>query len=95
MAPKLATQREPLAALPMKWTGTKSTRAMYRAMCEIPADISKDELERRIAVFGDGHYGISPTVTLHGRVFRYAAPEAQNKIDAPSLVPAEKVLEPA
>ena len=59
-------------------------------MCEIPADISKEELERRIAVFGGGHYGISPTVTLHGRVFRYAAPEGQNKIDAPGIVPAEE-----
>ena len=95
LAPKLAAQREPLAALPMKWTGTKSTRAMYRAMCEIPADISKEELERRLAVFGDGHYGIAPTVTLHGRAFRYAAPETQHKDDAPSIVPAEKVLEPA
>jgi methionyl-tRNA formyltransferase len=94
LAPKLAAQREPLAALPMKWTGIKSTRAMYRAMCEIPADISKQELERRLAVFGDGHYGINPAVTLHGRVFRYAVPEGQNKVDAPGLVPAEKVLEP-
>lgn len=90
LAPKLAAQREPLAELPVKWTGTKSTRAMYAAMCEIPADISKEELERRIAVFGGGHYGISPTVTLHGRVFRYAAPEGQNKIDAPGLVPSEE-----
>lgn len=95
LAPKLAAQREPLAALPVKWSGVKSTRRMYQAMCDIPADISKDELERRIAVFGDGHYGIAPTLTLHGRAFRYAAPEAQNKIDAPSLGPAEKTLEPA
>jgi methionyl-tRNA formyltransferase len=93
LAPKLAAQREPLAALPIKWSGVKSTRAMYRAMCEIPTDISKDELERRIAVFGDGHFGISPTVTRHGRAFRYAAPETQNKVDAPSIVPTEKTLE--
>ncbi len=90
LAPKLAAQREPLAELPVKWSGIKSTRRMYRAMCEIPADISKDELEHRIAVFGDGHYGISPTVTLHGRVFRYATPEGQNKIDAPGLVPSDE-----
>jgi methionyl-tRNA formyltransferase len=95
LAPKLAEQCEPLAELPVKWTGTKSTRAMYVAMCEIPVDISKEELERRIAVFGAGHYGIAPAVTLHGRVFRYAAPEPENKVDAPSIVPAEKILEPA
>jgi len=90
LAPKLAAQREPLAELLVKWAGTKSTRAMYRAMCDIPADISKDELERRIAVFGEGHYGISQTVTLHGRVSRHAAPEGQNKIDAPGLVPSQE-----
>jgi len=95
LAPKLAAQREPLAKLPIKWSGRKSTRRMYQAMCDIPAWISESELERRIAVFGDGHYGIAPTVTLHGRVFRYAVPEAQNKVDAPSIVPAEKILESA
>jgi hypothetical protein len=43
-----------------------------------------------------GHYGVSLTVTLHGRAFRYTAPEAENKIDAPSIIPAEpKVVEPA
>ena len=96
LAPKLAAQREPLAALPMKWTGTKSTRAMYRAMCEIPADISKEELERRIAVFGDGHYGISPDRDA-ARPRASATPHRRRsaKIDAPSIVPAEKVLEPA
>jgi hypothetical protein len=68
---------------------------MYAAMCDIPADISKEELERRIEAFGAGHYGIELTVTLHGRAFRYAAPETDNKIESPSVVPAEKILEPA
>ena len=88
-------QSEPLAELPIKWSGTKSTRRSYAAMCDIPVDISKDELERRIEVFGAGHYGVSLTVTLHGRAFRYTAPETENKIDAPSIVPAEQVVEPA
>jgi hypothetical protein len=52
VAAALATQSEPLAELPIKWSGTKSTRRPYAAMCNIPADISKDELERRRAVFG-------------------------------------------
>jgi methionyl-tRNA formyltransferase len=95
LAPALATQSEPLAELPIKWTGAKSTRRSYAAMCEIPTDISKDELERRIEVFGAGHYGISLTVTLHGHAFRYATPEAENKVDAPSIVPAEKAVESA
>ena len=89
LASALATQSEPLAELPIKWSGTKSTRRSYAAMCDIPADISKDELERRIAVFGAGHYGLSLTVTLHGSEFRYTAPEVEHKVDAPSIVPAE------
>jgi methionyl-tRNA formyltransferase len=95
LAPALATQSEPLAELPIKWSGTKSTRRSYAAMCNIPADISKDELERRIAVFGAGHYGLSLTVTLHGRDFRYVASEVAHNVDAPGIVPAEQVLEPA
>jgi len=95
LAPVLATQSEPLAELPVRWSGTKSTRRSYAAMCYIPADISKDELERRIAVFGAGHYGLSLTVTLHGRAFRYTVPEAENKVDAPSIIPAGQVVEPA
>jgi len=51
LAPALATQRDSLAELPIKWSGTKSTRQSYAAMCDIPVDISKDELERRIEVF--------------------------------------------
>lgn len=93
LAPALAAQSEPLAELPVEWTGTKSTRRLHKAMCDVPADVSKDELERRIAAFGDGHYGIDLNITLHGRVFRYAAPE--KTIEAPSIAPAEKVAEPA
>jgi len=93
LAPALATQSEPLAELPIKWAGEKSTRRSYAAMCEIPTDISKDELERRIEVFGAGHYGISLTITLHGHVFRYTAPETENKVDAPGIVPAEPAVE--
>jgi methionyl-tRNA formyltransferase len=95
LAPALATQSKPLAEHPVRWSGTKSTRRSYAAMCYIPADITKDELERRIAVFGAGHYGLSLTVTLHGREFRYTAPEVEHKVDAPSIVPAEQAVEPA
>ncbi|MGH6683386.1 MAG: formyltransferase family protein [Pseudolabrys sp.] len=95
LAPMLANQREPLTELPIEWSGTKSTRRMYATMCDIAADISKEELERRIEAFGAGHYGIEPTITLHDRVFRYAAPEVNNKIASPGIVPAEKALEPA
>lgn len=92
LAPVLAAQSQPLAELPIKWTGAKSTRRTHKAMCEIATDISKGELERRIEAFGAGDYGVSLTVTLHGHVFRYVAPPAQSKIDAPSVVPSEEAV---
>lgn len=90
LAPVLAAQSQPLAELLIKWTGAKSTRRTHKAMCEIATDISKGELERRIEAFDAGDYGVSLTVTLHGHVFRYVAPPAQSKIDAPSVVPSEE-----
>jgi len=79
LAETLATQHEPLPELPVQWSGRKSTRRLYAAMCDIAPDISKEELDRRIEVFGAGYFGIFPTVRLHGRLFRYAADE--NKRD--------------
>ena len=91
----LAAQSAPLAELPIKWTGRKSTRRTHRTMCDISIDISKDELERRIEAFGAGFYGVSLTVSLHGHVFCFVPPEAENKVDAPSIVPVEPAMEPA
>jgi hypothetical protein len=39
-------------------------------MCDIPLDISREELERRIAVFGAVPIDVYPTLTLHGHRFR-------------------------
>lgn len=75
LANLLATHSEPLNPLEITWSGRKSTRRNYAALCEISAEISKNELERRIGVFGAGHFGQSPTITLHGHRFRYVAPE--------------------
>ena len=91
LAPKLATQAEPLPELPMQWEARRSTRRMYAAMCDIPIDVSKEELERRIEVFGAGHYGLDLTVTLHGHKFRYLAPPAESEADSPSSVASEEV----
>ncbi len=86
LAPVLTTQHEPLAELPIAWTGTRSTSQSFAAMCDMPVDISKEELERRIDVFGDGDYGVDLTVTLHGRKFRYVPPE-ENKDNFASSAP--------
>jgi methionyl-tRNA formyltransferase len=80
LAGTLATQHEPLPELPVQWSGRKSTRRLYAAMCDIAPDISKEELDRRIEVFGVGYFAIFPTVRLHGRLFRYTAPDAETKV---------------
>ncbi len=72
----LATQTGPLAELPITWSGRRSTRRDYAALCEISAEISKNELERRIPVFGNGHFGLAPTITVHGHTFRYQPEQA-------------------
>jgi methionyl-tRNA formyltransferase len=75
----LANEREPLAELPIRWRGPKCTKRRFVELCNIPKDISPDELERRLHAFGGGIGGIGPTVTLHGRQFDYggAKPDVQ------------------
>jgi methionyl-tRNA formyltransferase len=90
LANTMVTRCEPLTELPLQWSGRKSTRRMYAALCDIPIDISKDELDRRIEAFGGGHFGLNTAITLHGRQFRYIAPEADAKADAPSIAPADQ-----
>lgn len=82
--PTLATDPAPLPALPIAWSGRRSTRAMLRGYCDIPAGIGMDELERRIAAFGHAPLGDAPTITVHGHTFRYVPPEA----DAGAATPA-------
>ena len=74
----LATQIEPLPELPIRWSGQKSSRRLYAAMCQIPLEISKEELDRRIAAFGGNHFGISPTINLHGTKFRVATDDSHS-----------------
>jgi len=85
LAEALATQAEPLAARATPWRGQKSTRRLHAAMCDIPADVAKEELDRRIAAFGAGHHGLTPTVTLHGHQFRYVRPEGGADAPEPAL----------
>ncbi len=53
LAKPLATCSEPLPQLPLRWSGTKTTRRDYAALCDVPPDIARDELDHRIEVFGD------------------------------------------
>jgi methionyl-tRNA formyltransferase len=72
----LATRAEALAESGIQWSGNRNSRRLYEAICDIPLDIRKDELERRIRVFGASHYGIAPTIHLHGIPFRAMLPDA-------------------
>ena len=74
MAKTLATDPWLPPAIPVSWGSRKYSRRAYRAICEIPLDIPKDELDRRIRVFGDNHFGICPTIKLHGVEFRAVPP---------------------
>jgi len=91
LALRLATVPEPLPELPIQWSGSKSTRRMHAAKCDIPVEISKEELDRRIAAFGDSLFDIWPTVTLHGYRFKYCAPQAEPALEAPTVMPAPKI----
>jgi methionyl-tRNA formyltransferase len=74
MAKSLATDPRPPPALPIRWGNRKYSRRAYRAICDIPLDIPKDELDRRLRVFGGNHFGMCPTVNLHGIEFRAVMP---------------------
>lgn len=66
----LATRPEPLPESQMRWGDRKYSRRSYRAICDIPLDISKEELDRRMRIFGGNHFGMMPTIHLHGVEFR-------------------------
>lgn len=101
LANPLATMPHPLPTLPAQWCGRKNTRRRCAELCEIPMDISHDELERRMAAFGDGRLGMAPTITLHGQPFRCvsataaAAEETVAPADAPPIANTDAVAVPA
>jgi hypothetical protein len=66
----LATASEPLPEIPLRWGSRKNSRHGYQALCDIPLDISKEELDRRMRIFGGNHFGMSPVIHLHGMQFR-------------------------
>lgn len=96
LANMLVARSDPLPSLPVRWSGQKSTRRSFAAMCDIPIDISNKELSRRIEAFGVGKLDVRPAITLHGHRFGYIAQDAKAKIDAPSIVPApQRILKSA
>jgi methionyl-tRNA formyltransferase len=76
LAGRLASDPAPPSTLPIEWGVRKNSRNNYRTMCEIPLEISKSEFDRRMRVFGGNHFGIAPTINLHGIEFRAVMPPA-------------------
>jgi methionyl-tRNA formyltransferase len=72
LAKQLATDIVPLPELALQWGDKKNSRRAYRAICDIPLDITKEELDRRMRIFGGNHFGVAPTIRLHGVEFRAA-----------------------
>jgi len=70
LARHLATDTVPLPELALQWGDKKNSRRAYRAICDIPLDITKEELDRRMRIFGGNHFGEAPTIRLHGVEFR-------------------------
>jgi methionyl-tRNA formyltransferase len=70
LAKRLATDPTPPPELPVHWGSRKYSRRIYREVCDIPLDIAKDELDRRLKVFGGNHFGMTPSIHLHGVEFR-------------------------
>ncbi len=79
MAKTFANDPASPPALPIEWGARKYSRRAYRAICDIPLDIAKHELDRRIKVFGGNHFGIAPTINLHGIEFRAVLPAQDDK----------------
>ena len=77
MARDLACDPSPLAELPIAWCGTKSTKQMYREMCELPPGINATELARRVRAFHDDFRGIPLTYSVHGIRFQLATAAAE------------------
>ncbi|HUN97835.1 MAG TPA: formyltransferase family protein, partial [Bradyrhizobium sp.] len=87
MAPWLATDASPPSTRPIEWGPKKYSRRNYRDICDIPLDIGREEFERRIQVFGGNHFGVMPTIHLHGVEFRAVIPTANQGLGGTPFTP--------
>lgn len=79
MARALATEQEPLIERALRWGNKRHSRRDYQQICSIPLDIERQELAHRVKVFGTDHFGIVPSIGLHGFKFRVVVPETESK----------------
>jgi methionyl-tRNA formyltransferase len=74
MAGSLATEPSLPPTRPIEWGPKRHSRRNYRDMCDIPLDIGREEFDRRLKIFGSNHFGVLPTIRLHGVEFRAVIP---------------------
>jgi methionyl-tRNA formyltransferase len=79
----LTSEDRPLPHSEDRWSGRKTTRADFEAMCRIRPDIDVAEFERRQRAFAE-RPGSRMTVTLHGREFHYTTPEKPTPVTNPN-----------
>jgi methionyl-tRNA formyltransferase len=89
LAKTLATQAEPLPEQALRWGSRKYSRRAYRAICDIPPDITKEDLDRRMRAFGGNHWGMLPTIRLHGVEFRAVVQNVLEQQPAPLSIPGD------
>lgn len=70
----IACESANLPRAQLVWAARRFTRRDYQAMCDIPLDITPAELLRRLQIFGAHHFGIAPSIKLHGIEFRSLHP---------------------
>jgi methionyl-tRNA formyltransferase len=88
MAEALAVNASPPPTQPIEWGPKKYSRRLYQDICNIPLDIGPEEFERRIKIFGGNHFGVVPTIRLHGVEFRAVIPGENHGPGGTPLTPA-------
>lgn len=69
VGPALVTSPAPLPGLPVAWGSRKYTRAAFAALCDMPADIDREEMNRRVRAFALNQPDYpTPTVNYHANL---------------------------
>jgi methionyl-tRNA formyltransferase len=88
MMGSLATEPSPPPTRPVEWGPKKYSRRNFWDICDIPFDIGREEFEHRIKIFGGNHFGVAPTIRLHGIEFRAVIPTENQGQDGTPLTSA-------
>jgi methionyl-tRNA formyltransferase len=75
LAKELGVSPRGPTVMDIEWSTKKFTRQRAIDLCQIPPDISEEELRKRIRAFGSGEVSLRPTIRIHGASFIYAPEE--------------------